>query len=250
MLPIKCPRCSSNLDIDASKVWFYCGFCHRWFTRADFPDYKSVRSKVKLKRLLEKRDELKKQADDMKTKCERSGAPDILKDYERIMASLQDVNRKIALNPDYPRWENWCNEQKKLFEENFDWRVLPGGMELVITRYKGINRDIVVPSEYNGTPVTAIAENAFAGCSHLEKVSVSANIKKICDYAFFGCEKLRECVIVAEKLQLGTGIFGQCGIVTVKATENSTALEYAASHFCAYEVLYLQNKQNGKGARR
>ncbi len=50
---------------------------------------------------------------------------------------------------------------------------------------------MVIPSEYNGKPVTAIGERAFDGCGALTSVTIPATITKIGEYAFSNCTGLQ-----------------------------------------------------------
>ena len=50
--------------------------------------------------------------------------------------------------------------------------------------------EIVIPAEYNGTPVTEILEDGFSGCKNLKKITIPNTIKNIGDNAFAGCGEL------------------------------------------------------------
>ena len=56
-----------------------------------------------------------------------------------------------------------------------------------IGTYKG--KDVVIPKEYKGKPVTAIADGAFAG-EDIESVTISTTLTKIGNGAFEGCNGL------------------------------------------------------------
>ena len=55
-------------------------------------------------------------------------------------------------------------------------------------------KDVVIPSEYAGKKVTAIASNAFRGYKKIVSVGISRLVIKIEDNAFSGCEGLKEIV--------------------------------------------------------
>ena len=54
----------------------------------------------------------------------------------------------------------------------------------------GNNKTIVIPSAYNGKPVTAIAENGFDGCVQMIKITIPESVTAIEAWAFNGCESL------------------------------------------------------------
>ena len=63
------------------------------------------------------------------------------------------------------------------------------------------DEEIIIPSEYNGKPVTAIGEGAFYYCSSAKKVNIPASITVIDEGAFHRCYNL-ETVIFSEDSQL------------------------------------------------
>ncbi len=64
-----------------------------------------------------------------------------------------------------------------------------------------------IPSQINGYRVTAIGDNAFAGCNRLTKVIMTDNIKSIGSYAFAGCENLSSITFSKNIETLGTNAF-------------------------------------------
>lgn len=63
--------------------------------------------------------------------------------------------------------------------------------------------DVVIPSEYNGLPVTEIAPLVFWNPEYLKSLTIPATVTYICDYAFSDCTNL-ERVIFEEGSQLKT----------------------------------------------
>lgn len=61
-----------------------------------------------------------------------------------------------------------------------------------------------IPAEINGYRITAIGNDAFAGCNRLTKVIMTDNITTIGAYAFAGCQNLREIVFSKNIEVLGT----------------------------------------------
>ena len=93
------------------------------------------------------------------------------------------------------------------------------------------DKNVVIPSEVNGVPVVAVADNAFK-YSDVESVVIPASVKvvgrdaffacsslksvviegatAIDDYAFFGCGKLTTVTICGSVKSIGANAFGSC----------------------------------------
>ncbi len=69
-----------------------------------------------------------------------------------------------------------------------------------------ISGDLVIPSEYNGLPVTEIGRGAFQGCSELENVEIPNTVKRIMTEAFSGCYNL-STVIPESVVEVGENAF-------------------------------------------
>ena len=61
----------------------------------------------------------------------------------------------------------------------------------MITKYKGDDKDIVIPDHIWWRPVFAIGEDCFSGNHGIETVVISNNVKYIKRYAFTGCDNLK-----------------------------------------------------------
>ncbi len=99
--------------------------------------------------------------------------------------------------------------------------------EITITGYSGIEASITIPSEIDGLPVTAIAENAFRGFLYLEKVIIPNSVKTI-DYAFVSCESL-EYVFIGKGVTSMNGAFRGC--TSLKTVAGGTNVEYMDEAF-------------------
>ena len=70
--------------------------------------------------------------------------------------------------------------------------------------------DIVIPATYRGIPVTAIADNAFSGCSDLTSVKIGENVSSIGNGAFLGCTSLTSIKIPDGVTSIGDSAFYEC----------------------------------------
>lgn len=91
----------------------------------------------------------------------------------------------------------------------YDYR--PEYDDCVVAGVMGVDtaaiRSLIIPSSYRGKAVTGIAQNAFRGIHELESLTVRSGILKIGDYAFYGCENLKE-VTLPDGVTIGNNAFG------------------------------------------
>ena len=116
--------------------------------------------------------------------------------------------------------------------------------------------DVVVPSEYKGSPVTRISDNAFKqcktlksvvipnsvktigksafyDCNSLERVTISNSVKSIGESAFYSCGKLKSIVIPNSVTTIGESAFSRCDSLTSVTLSNGlTEIDQYAFHSC------------------
>jgi len=64
-----------------------------------------------------------------------------------------------------------------------------------------------IPSEIDGHAVTSLADNCFADCTSLKKITIPETITEFGKYAFYGCSALEEMQIPASVTQIGSYAF-------------------------------------------
>ncbi|MBQ8289491.1 MAG: leucine-rich repeat domain-containing protein [Clostridia bacterium] len=73
--------------------------------------------------------------------------------------------------------------------------------------------DIVIPSSFEGTPVTAISSGAFSGNFNIKSVKINDGIKYIGESAFSSCTALAEVTLPATLEELGINAFLGCSAI-------------------------------------
>ncbi|MCL2798124.1 MAG: leucine-rich repeat domain-containing protein [Firmicutes bacterium] len=68
---------------------------------------------------------------------------------------------------------------------------------------------VVIPNEYQGKPVTAIAQEGFGNCTNLESIVIPDGITEIGDMAFIG-SGLKSIMIPASVLKIGIAALSMC----------------------------------------
>lgn len=88
-------------------------------------------------------------------------------------------------------YDELLNNKNGIGIKSFTFELINNNTEYEISGYVGTATEIVIPSEYNGKPVTSIGDRAFINRESLTKISLSNNITNIGSYTFFGCTKLK-----------------------------------------------------------
>lgn len=99
--------------------------------------------------------------------------------------------------------------------QNFEFvlsSVTPGYM---VTGFSGSETQLIIPSTYNGMPVTAVAENAFSGNTEITSVTLPDNVTYIGANAFGGCTALSGFTGGKYVKFVGEGAFAGSSVGTV-----------------------------------
>ena len=82
-----------------------------------------------------------------------------------------------------------CADVRCASADGLKYRVSDG--KVTVTGYTSSPKgELVIPSEIDGMPVTAIGEGAFEDCTDLTSVVISEGVTQIFGSAFQGCRKL------------------------------------------------------------
>lgn len=98
------------------------------------------------------------------------------------------------------------------------------------TRITAIN----VPPTHNNVAVTAIANDAFAGCTSLESLYIPASVTTVGSYAFSNCVALTNIDIPSTVVSIGDNAFYGCtSLQQVELPEQLTAVEENLFYNCS-----------------
>ena len=94
--------------------------------------------------------------------------------------------------------------------------------------------NIVIPSAYNGLPVTFIGNYAFNKCSSLESINIPDNVTSIGSYAFNGCSSLESVTIGNGVTSIGQYAFNGCSSLTsITIPDSVTSIGNSAFEGCS-----------------
>ncbi len=91
----------------------------------------------------------------------------------------------------------------------------------ILTKYIGSEVEVVIPSEYEGYPVTAIDENAFFQCDKITSVEIPNSVTSIGSSAFYNCSSLKSVTIGMNVTKIGSHAFAGCSSLIIKCKASS-----------------------------
>ena len=92
---------------------------------------------------------------------------------------------------------------------------------------------IVIPSTFNGLPITSIGNRAFSGCSSLTSVTIGNGVTSIGEDAFRGCRSLTSITIPDSVTSIGDSAFWGCSSLTsITIPDSVTSIGDSAFDSC------------------
>ncbi|MDE6781998.1 MAG: leucine-rich repeat protein [Ruminococcus sp.] len=105
--------------------------------------------------------------------------------------------------------------------------------EVVISGFDKSVRDVVIPSEIEGLPVTKIGDYAFSSCDGITSVTIPDSVTSIGNDAFHGCSGLTSVTIPDSVTIIGDSAFYNCsGLTSVTIPDSVTSIDSYAFYNC------------------
>ncbi len=95
--------------------------------------------------------------------------------------------------------------------------------------------EVVIPADYEGAAVTAIAPDAFSGSTAISKIVIPDSVTYIGDGAFADCTELLELELSKNIAEIGKGAFKNCA--KLKSADVSFSVKLGAGAFDGCESL-------------
>ena len=143
-------------------------------------------------------------------------------DVDYIASQLVEVDRSITL---YAAWKT-----SKL------WYVYNSETDSYsVSGRDSYSTSIVIPSKYNGKPVTIIDGGAFRGCSNLSQISIPSSVTTIYSSAFEGCSSLSKITIPKSVTTIDYEIFSDCSSLETIEVETGNPVYHSEGN-CLIET--------------
>ena len=107
------------------------------------------------------------------------------------------------------------------YEKDVNYSYTEENGYLVLTKYNGDGKNIIVPSEINGKPVKSI-KGAFCNNLDICNVKVSEGIETIDYMAFYGCASLIKIYLPDSLKTIGHAAF--CGCMSLEKVKTGSSL--------------------------
>ncbi len=85
---------------------------------------------------------------------------------------------------------------------------------VVLNKYRGTATSVVVPSTYQGLPVTEMGNSVFGGCTNVKEVIIPDSVTTLGNAIFTGCKSLESVVIGNNVTKLTNSMFYNCTSLT------------------------------------
>ena len=116
---------------------------------------------------------------------------------------------------------------------DYEYETLANGT-LRITKYVGVEANITIPSQIEGSIVTEIGDSVFAGNTKITDVSLPNSIVKLGTKVFSNCTSLKTITCPDSISSMGTEVFSGCTkLTTVKLPSSLTGLSANTFQGCS-----------------
>ncbi|MEE1055744.1 MAG: leucine-rich repeat protein [Acutalibacteraceae bacterium] len=115
---------------------------------------------------------------------------------------------------------------------DFDYE-LNDNDEVIIKKYNGTDKEIVIPEDFNGYSVVEIGSSAFYYNRNITSVTLPSTVKKISDSAFNYCTALTNVNLNEGLEEIGGYAFYDCySLSSIKIPDSCLSIGYSSFEYC------------------
>ena len=116
--------------------------------------------------------------------------------------------------------------------EKFVFELTESG-EAILVDYRGRDKNVTVPAEWQGATVSSVGRYAFANVQSITSVELPESVTDIGDFAFAGCKRLESVTFPEGGVAIGRGCFSGCIKLTAVELQGVDAIPDLAFADCA-----------------
>ena len=118
-------------------------------------------------------------------------------------------------------------------EYTLSFTLLGDGNAYSVSGYTGTPVNVIIPAEYEGLPVTVIADRVFENCVSLKTVEIPNTITRIGYMSFWDCNALEELTIPGSVKEIDNYAFSNCSnLKTLTFLDGANGITYNAFENC------------------
>ena len=136
------------------------------------------------------------------TKAQRFGSALII---EQKIKSITPDAEALPASPENPRPQVVAKPNPV---SDFEWEAIRRTVTIKI--FVGDGKEVVIPREIDGKPVTSIGAEAFNNCKNLTSITIGNSVTSIARYTFHKCSGLRTITIPDSVISIGHQAFRDC----------------------------------------
>ena len=102
-----------------------------------------------------------------------------------------------------------------------DWEYTLSLGKATITKYNGIETQIIIPAEIEGYMVTSLADSCLRNQDKITSITIPDSVTSISSYAFYGCTSLTSITIPDSVTSIGINLLNGCTSLTSASISNS-----------------------------
>ncbi len=138
--------------------------------------------------------------------------------------ALSDTYKNIVIDGGFKQVldtaKQTVDELKEANDDGFDYVLINNETAYEIVGYRVKTKNVVIPSEYDGIPVTSIGGYAFSGLD-ITSVEIPDSVTNIGEFAFNGCTSLLTVTIGSGVTSIPYAMFNNCAMLQTVTMEGN-----------------------------
>ena len=160
--------------------------------------------------------------------CEETG-----KQNNDAQSEKEEVNDSEKTSDEESESDESASDDNAIGTEGLAYKLLDNDTYEVSVGSAKEATEIVIPSRYNGKPVTSIAFDAFQGCTGLTSIDIPDSVTSIGSFAFHYCIGLTSIDVPDSVKSIGDSAFAYCtGLTSIDIPDSVTSIGAFAFSDC------------------